>query len=49
VEIFEGETTVMLFDSETKQYINLGSGAEISDFLIRELKTLLGDENVVYG
>ena len=49
VEIFEGTTSVMLYNCETKQYVALSSGADISVFLISELKKLLGDENVVYG
>lgn len=49
IEIFEGNVSVMLYDNETKQYTNLGIRAEISNFLISELKNLLGDENVVLG
>ena len=49
VEIFEGTTVVVLYDNSSKQYTNFAAKAEISDFLIKELKNLLGDENVVYG
>lgn len=49
VEIFEGETVVVFFDSSEKKYVNLNSRAEVSDFLIKELVELLGEKNVVYG
>ena len=48
VEIFEGNTAVMLYNSQNKQYVAFG-GADITPFLMSELKKLLGDENVVYG
>jgi hypothetical protein len=49
VEIFEGYTTVMLYDCSTGKYTALDTRAEMSQFLVAELKRLLGDENVVYG
>ena len=49
VEIFEGDTAVMLFDNSTKQYTPIQSRADVSGVLVSELKTLLGDENVVLG
>ena len=49
VDIFEGSAQVMLYDNETKQYTRLESKVEVSNFLIGELKALLGDENVVFG
>lgn len=49
VGIFEGSTVVVLYDNTSKQYTNFDTRVEISDFLIKELKELLGEENVVYG
>ena len=48
-EIFEGNTAVMLYNCQTKQYVALDTRAEVTLFLVGELKKLLGDENVVYG
>ena len=47
VEIFEGETEVIFFDSSSKQYKPSGLGFDITDYTIKQLKALLGDENVV--
>ena len=49
VGIFEGSTAVVLYDNSAKKYIAFDASVDISDFLIKELKLLLGEENVVYG
>ena len=47
--IFEGNVDVMLYDCQTKKYTRLPYRAEVSNFIIAELKALLGEENVVFG
>ena len=47
VEIFEGTVEVVFFDSSTKQYNPSGLGFDATDYTIKQLKTVLGDENVV--
>ncbi len=49
VEIFEGQTPVMLYDNSEKKYTAFGGRAEISQLLINELKAILGEDNVVVG
>ena len=47
VEIFEGATEVIFFDSSAKQYKASGLEFDVTDYTIKQLKTVLGDENVV--
>lgn len=49
IEIFCGETTVFIYENSSRQYKRFENcGADIScERLIRELKDLVGDENVV--
>ena len=53
VEIFEAENigsfslAVCLYDTETKMYRDFDKRLDATDYVIRELKTLLGEENVV--
>jgi len=48
VEIFAGETEVMFYDMSTGKYNRLTSfGADLGSCLVRELREILGDENVV--
>jgi DNA polymerase-3 subunit alpha len=47
VEIFEGATEVIFFDSSNKQYHPLGLGFDATDYTIKQLKELLDSENVV--
>ena len=49
VEIFEGTTAVVLYECESGKYLPSGLGAEVTPFLVSELKKILGEENVVYG
>ena len=52
--IFEGETPVFFYDMSKKQYLPYKApsdadylGADASEFVIRELKNILGEDNVV--
>lgn len=53
LEIFEGVTPVFFFDASQKKYIpykapqGSAPGADCSQFVLNELKNLLGEENVV--
>jgi DNA polymerase-3 subunit alpha len=47
VEIFEGTTEVVFFDSSNKQYHPSGLLFDMTEYTIKQLKLLLGDENVV--
>ena len=47
VEIFEGATEVIFFDSSTREYHPSGLSFDMTDYTVKELKLLLGDENVV--
>jgi DNA polymerase III alpha subunit len=47
VEIFEGSVEAIFYDSESKQYRASGLGFDVSEYTVKELKSLLGDENVV--
>ena len=48
LEIFEGVSEVMFFASDTKKYSRFSGKVEVSNFLLNELKSLLGEENVVF-
>ena len=45
--IFDGAFRVCYYDSEKKTYIKRTGGIVLSDYLLKEFKTLLGTENVV--
>lgn len=47
IEIFEGCVPVIFYDNKTTSYIKNNTGTITTEFLIRELKELLGQENVV--
>ncbi|MBE6596818.1 MAG: DNA polymerase III subunit alpha [Ruminococcaceae bacterium] len=47
VAIFDGRTDVILYDSARGKYISTNMGADVSQYLIKELRALLGDGNVV--
>ncbi len=48
IDIFEGETRVIFYDMEKKTYSAYSRGFGLTPFTLRELKQLLGEENVVY-
>lgn len=49
ISIFDGPTPVIIYDEPRKQYdTSLKLSSDAGDYLIAELKTLLGDANVVY-
>lgn len=47
VEIFEGETPVIFYDSSTKQYKASGLCMDTTEYTLGQLKALIGDSNVV--
>lgn len=47
VEIFEGSTAVVFYDSSAKKYLQSGLGVDASDYVLQQIRTLLGSENVV--
>ena len=47
VEIFEGSVEVIFYDNSTKQYKSSGLGFEATEYTLKELKNILGNENVV--
>ncbi len=47
VTIFDGRTAVIFYDSSQKKYISTNMGADVSEYLLKELSGILGDDNVV--
>jgi DNA polymerase-3 subunit alpha len=47
VEIFEGTIPVIFYNSSTKEYCPSGLAFDATDYTINQLKSILGDENVV--
>lgn len=47
VEIFEGSVSVIFYDTSTKQYKSSGLGFDATDYTLKQLSDLLGEENVV--
>lgn len=47
VDIFEGQTNVIFYDSENAKYIPYAHGIALSEYIYKELVSLLGKENVV--
>jgi DNA polymerase-3 subunit alpha len=47
VEIFEGTIPVIFYNSSAKEYCPSGLAFDATDYTINQLKSLLGDENVV--
>ena len=45
--IFEGTFPVSFYDAQTKQYAMAHASVTLSDYLLRELRALLGEENVI--
>ena len=46
-EIFDGFFPVAFYDASTKQYDFSAPGVTLSDYLLSEFRTLLGEENVI--
>ena len=46
-EIFEGPFPVAYYDASAGQYDFSGKGISLSDYVVREFKALLGEENVI--
>ena len=47
LEIFDGSFPAFFFFADEKRYENEAHGIAISDYVLKELKTLLGEENVI--
>ena len=47
IDIFEGVTQVVFYTMDDKNYFSYSRPIAASDFVISELKALLGDGNVV--
>ena len=47
VEIFEGTVEVIFYDSSTKEYRPSGLSFDATEYTIKQIKNILGDENVV--
>ena len=47
VDIFEGETQVIFYDSSKQAYVPYGHGIQATKVVLCELQALLGEENVV--
>ena len=47
VDIFDGSTRVIFFDRSSGKYISYMGGLSATEYIVRELKDILGDENVV--
>lgn len=47
VDIFEGSTSVVFYDSSTSKYQAYSTGMECNSFVIKELSDILGEKNVV--
>ena len=46
IEIFDGETPVAFYETESKKYLSFNLALDATPFVIGELKKLLGEENV---
>lgn len=47
VDIFEGGVKVIFYDTSSKQYIGYEHGIELTDYILSELVSILGKDNVV--
>ena len=48
VELFEGDFPVYFYDASTKTYSTEAMGMERSRYAVEQLRTLLGEENVIW-
>ena len=48
IDIFDGYTQVVFYRMDEKSYFTYSSGITLSDFVMKELKTILGEDNVIY-
>ncbi len=47
VDIFDGEVSVIFYDQSTSKYMSYSHGVSLSDYVLRELREILGEKNVV--
>ena len=45
--IFEGSVALIFYDTSSGKYISTNMGVDATDYVIRELVSILGEENVV--
>ncbi len=48
IDIFDGYTQVVFYRTDEKSYFTYSSGIALSDFVVNELKSILGEDNVIY-
>ena len=48
IDIFEGYTQVVFYRMDEKAYFTYSSGINLSEFVMNELKAILGEDNVIY-
>ena len=48
VDIFDGETQVIFYDTSKKEYVSYSGRVNADEFLLGELRAVLGEANVVY-
>jgi DNA polymerase-3 subunit alpha len=48
VELFEGTTQVLFYDTEKGTYSSFSARFDLTPFTFAEMKALLGEENVIY-
>ncbi len=47
VDIFDGDVSVIFYDQSTSRYLNYPHGIALSDYILSELREILGEANVV--
>ena len=47
VSIFDGDVSVILYDTSSKKYLSTGVGISATPYVISQLRNILGEENVV--
>ena len=48
IELFEGNTQVVFYDTQKGSYASYSARFDLTPFTLREMKSLLGEENVIY-
>ncbi len=47
VDIFDGSVSVIFYDQSNAKYLNYSHGIALSDYILKELREILGESNVV--
>ena len=48
IDIFDGYTQVVFYRMDEKSYFTYSSGIALSEFVMNELRAILGEDNVIY-